>query len=58
MSRRCFHVHMAQHFTRGETQALVITTLGTEKDAQMIDSLNGKIDDTFYFSLHNFLHIH
>ena len=41
--------HGSALFTRGETQALVITTLGTEKDAQMIDSLNGKIDDTFIF---------
>jgi len=41
--------HGSALFTRGETQALVVTTLGTEKDAQMIDSLNGKIDDTFIF---------
>ncbi len=41
--------HGSALFTRGETQALVVTTLGTEKDAQMIDSLNGKIDDAFIF---------
>ncbi len=41
--------HGSALFTRGETQALVVTTLGTEKDAQMIDSLNGKIDDKFIF---------
>jgi len=41
--------HGSALFTRGETQALVVTTLGTEKDAQMIDSLNGRIDDKFIF---------
>ncbi len=41
--------HGSALFTRGETQALVVTTLGTEKDAQMIDSLNGRIDDNFIF---------
>ena len=28
---------------------MVVTALGTEKDAQMIDSLDGRIDDTFIF---------
>ena len=42
-------VHGSALFTRGETQALVATTLGTEKDAQMIDSLNGKVDEPFIF---------
>jgi len=41
--------HGSALFTRGETQALVVTTLGTEKDAQMIDSLNGRVDDNFIF---------
>ena len=41
--------HGSALFTRGETQALVITTLGTNKDAQMIDSLNGRIDEPFIF---------
>ena len=41
--------HGSALFTRGETQALVATTLGTEKDAQMIDSLNGKVDEPFIF---------
>ena len=41
--------HGSALFTRGETQALVVTSLGTEKDAQMIDSLEGRIDDTFIF---------
>ena len=41
--------HGSALFTRGETQALVVTALGTVKDAQMIDSLDGRIDDTFIF---------
>ena len=41
--------HGSALFTRGETQALVVTALGTEKDAQMIDSLEGRVDDTFIF---------
>ena len=41
--------HGSALFTRGETQALVVTTLGTNKDAQMIDSLDGKIDESFIF---------
>jgi len=41
--------HGSALFTRGETQALVATTLGTEKDAQMIDSLDGKVDEPFIF---------
>jgi hypothetical protein len=31
--------HGSALFTRGETQALVVTTLGTERDAQRIDAL-------------------
>jgi polyribonucleotide nucleotidyltransferase len=41
--------HGSALFTRGETQALVVTTLGTNKDAQIIDSLNGRVDDSFIF---------
>ena len=41
--------HGSALFTRGETQALVVTTLGTEKDAQIIDLLTGKIEDDFIF---------
>ena len=41
--------HGSALFTRGETQALVVTTLGTDKDAQIIDSLSGKIEDSFIF---------
>jgi polyribonucleotide nucleotidyltransferase len=36
-------------FTRGETQALVITTLGTDRDAQRIDALAGEFEDRFMF---------
>ncbi len=39
--------HGSALFTRGETQALVAATLGTERDAQMIDALNGKTDSRF-----------
>lgn len=39
--------HGSALFTRGETQALVITTLGTERDAQRIDALAGEFDDRF-----------
>ncbi|MBS82942.1 MAG: polyribonucleotide nucleotidyltransferase [Gammaproteobacteria bacterium] len=41
--------HGSALFTRGETQALVVTTLGTDKDAQIIDSLTGKVEDTLIF---------
>ncbi|QJR82492.1 polyribonucleotide nucleotidyltransferase [Alteromonas pelagimontana] len=39
--------HGSALFTRGETQALVAATLGTERDAQMIDELAGKRDSRF-----------
>lgn len=39
--------HGSALFTRGETQALVITTLGTERDAQRIDALSGDYEDRF-----------
>ncbi|MDI1260738.1 polyribonucleotide nucleotidyltransferase, partial [Aquabacterium sp.] len=42
-------VHGSALFTRGETQALVIATLGTEQDAQRIDALAGDFRDTFLF---------
>jgi len=41
--------HGSALFTRGETQALVITTLGTERDAQRIDALAGEFEDRFMF---------
>jgi polyribonucleotide nucleotidyltransferase len=39
--------HGSALFTRGETQALVVTTLGTGEDEQMIDSLEGTYNQTF-----------
>jgi polyribonucleotide nucleotidyltransferase len=39
--------HGSALFTRGETQALVVTTLGTERDAQRIDALAGEYEDRF-----------
>ena len=41
--------HGSALFTRGETQALVISTLGTERDAQKIDALAGEFEDRFLF---------
>ncbi|EDY87396.1 polyribonucleotide nucleotidyltransferase [gamma proteobacterium HTCC5015] len=41
--------HGSALFTRGETQALVVTTLGTERDAQLIDDLAGEYKDNFLF---------
>ena len=40
-------VHGSALFTRGETQAIVTTTLGTEKDSQLIDALEGEYRDNF-----------
>ena len=39
--------HGSALFTRGETQAIVVTTLGTERDAQRIDALAGEYTDNF-----------
>ncbi|MFC7434142.1 polyribonucleotide nucleotidyltransferase [Hydrogenophaga bisanensis] len=39
--------HGSALFTRGETQALVIATLGTDRDAQRIDALSGDFEDRF-----------
>ena len=39
--------HGSALFTRGETQALVVTTLGTERDAQIIDALQGSYRENF-----------
>ena len=41
------HTHGSALFTRGETQALVIVTLGTERDAQTIDALSGEYKENF-----------
>ena len=42
-------VHGSALFTRGETQALVATTLGTGRDAQIIDALEGERKEPFIF---------
>jgi len=39
--------HGSALFTRGETQALVACTLGTKRDAKMVDDLSGFRDDPF-----------
>ncbi|PND36544.1 polyribonucleotide nucleotidyltransferase [Paucibacter aquatile] len=39
--------HGSALFTRGETQALVVATLGTDRDAQRIDALAGEFEDRF-----------
>lgn len=39
--------HGSARFTRGETQAVVVTTLGTERDAQVIDAIEGEHRDSF-----------
>ncbi len=40
-------VHGSALFTRGETQALVVATLGSARDAQIIDALEGERKDNF-----------
>ncbi len=42
--------HGSALFTRGETQAMVVTTLGTGRDAQIIDAIEGEYKD--HFMLH------
>jgi polyribonucleotide nucleotidyltransferase len=41
--------HGSALFTRGETQALVVATLGTTRDAQIIDAPEGESKDSFLF---------
>jgi len=41
--------HGSALFTRGETQALVVATLGTKQDEQIIDALMGEYRDRFLF---------
>ena len=41
--------HGSALFTRGETQALVVVTLGTTRDAQIIDAPEGESKDPFLF---------
>jgi polyribonucleotide nucleotidyltransferase len=40
-------VHGSALFTRGETQAIVVATLGAERDAQTIDAVEGEYRDRF-----------
>ena len=46
--------HGSAVFTRGETQALGVATLGTENDAQSVDDVNGQGSKRFYLH-YNFL---
>jgi len=39
--------HGSALFTRGETQAIVVTTLGTQRDSQIIDAIEGERRDPF-----------
>ncbi|MFO7621532.1 MAG: polyribonucleotide nucleotidyltransferase, partial [Bacteroidales bacterium] len=39
--------HGSALFTRGETQALAVVTLGTGRDAQIIDALSGEFREPF-----------
>ncbi len=39
--------HGSALFTRGETQALVVATLGSARDAQIVDALGGELRDNF-----------
>ena len=41
--------HGSAVFTRGETQAIVVVTLGTGRDAQIIDAIEGERKDPFMF---------
>src|SRR5690606_34669648 len=41
--------HRSALVTRGEAQALVVTTVGTARDAQLLDTLEGEKKDPFMF---------
>ncbi|MEO5364391.1 MAG: polyribonucleotide nucleotidyltransferase [Magnetococcus sp. DMHC-8] len=43
-------VHGSALFTRGETQAIAAITLGTGRDEQIVESLNGESRDAFYLN--------
>ncbi len=48
-------VHGCSLFTRGETQAIAVVTLGGDSDAQRVDEMTGQDKDTLRrFSLHYF----
>lgn len=42
-----FNTHGSALFTRGETQSLVTTTLGTSQDEQIVDALEGEYRESF-----------
>ncbi|MBW7925105.1 MAG: polyribonucleotide nucleotidyltransferase, partial [Burkholderiaceae bacterium] len=42
--------HGSALFTRGETQAMVVATLGTSRDEQIIDAINGEYRERFMFN--------
>jgi polyribonucleotide nucleotidyltransferase len=44
------NTHGSALFTRGETQALVTTTLGSMRDAQIVDALQGEYKEYFMFN--------
>ncbi|MCX7143172.1 MAG: polyribonucleotide nucleotidyltransferase [Proteobacteria bacterium] len=44
--------HGSALFTRGETQAIVVATLGTARDSQIIDALMGEYKDRFMLHYH------
>ncbi|MBW2269591.1 MAG: polyribonucleotide nucleotidyltransferase [Deltaproteobacteria bacterium] len=46
--RSCPRPHGVGLFTRGETQAMVFTTLGGKRDQQTIDTLLARVDKPFY----------
>ena len=46
------NTHGSALFTRGETQALVVTTLGSKRDAQLIEKLESSERKNDYFLLH------
>lgn len=41
------HTHGSSVFTRGETQAMVVTTLGGDRDAQSVDGIHGDLKERF-----------
>ncbi|MBE8190243.1 MAG: polyribonucleotide nucleotidyltransferase [Candidatus Thioglobus sp.] len=46
------NAHGSALFTRGETQALVVTTLGSKREAQLIEKLQASERENDYFLLH------
>jgi len=47
--------HGSALFTRGETQAIVVATLGTDRDGQIIDAIDGKYEDKFMLHYNSLL---